>query len=92
MSSFFFHLTHMTLCAVGRFFCCHLLYLTTYLSKTFFVDLQNEVGDDTYDGKEEERSHHESPVENKVLDNTNDETKEENDIHFELITRRARGW
>ena len=22
---------HMTLCAVGRFFCCHLLYLTTYL-------------------------------------------------------------
>ena len=41
-------------------------------SKTFFVDLQNEVGDDTYDGKEEERSDHESPVENKVLDNTND--------------------
>ena len=31
MSSFFFHLTHLTLCAVGRFFCCHLLYLTTYL-------------------------------------------------------------
>ena len=42
--------------------------------------------------KKEERSHHESPVENKVLDNTNGETKEENDIHFELITRRARGW
>ena len=31
MSSFFLHLTHMTLCAAGRFFCCHLLYLTTYL-------------------------------------------------------------
>ena len=32
MSSFFFHLTHMTLCVVGQFFCCHLLYLTTYLA------------------------------------------------------------
>ena len=32
MSSFFFHLPHMTLCAVGRFLCCHLLYLSTYLT------------------------------------------------------------
>ena len=31
MSSFFLHLTLVTLCAVGRFFCCHLLYLTIYL-------------------------------------------------------------
>ena len=62
------------------------------ISKTFFVDLQNEVGYDTYDETEEERSDHVSPVDNKLWDNTNDETEEENDIHFELITRRARGW
>ena len=33
MSSFFLHLTLMTLCAVGRFFCCNLLYLTTYFDQ-----------------------------------------------------------
>ena len=31
MSSFFLHMTLVTLFAVGRFFCCHLLYLTIYL-------------------------------------------------------------
>ena len=41
MSSFFLHLTLMTLCAVGRFFCCHLLYLTTYLVKSVLCFLNH---------------------------------------------------
>ena len=39
MKSFFFHLTLVTSCIIGRFFCFHLLYLIIYLSKS----IQNQV-------------------------------------------------
>ena len=36
---FLFSFDTLTLCAVGRFFCCHLLYLTTYLQISFYIQL-----------------------------------------------------
>ena len=42
---------------------------------------EQEVGDDTNDETEEERSDHESPVEHEVGDNTNDKNEEKNAVH-----------
>ena len=42
---------------------------------------EQEVGDDTNDETEEERSDHESPVEHEVGDDTNDKNEEKNAVH-----------